>query len=92
MLKNNIPQRKCIGCMKSKDRNLLIRMGYRDGHIHVDGDGKSLGRGFYICKDMNCYSLALKRKAFSRVAKTNINEEDIIVVKNYIEGIVNAGN
>ena len=91
MHKNGVPQRRCIGCMESKDKTLLIRMTYLDRSLHVDEGVKSPGRGFYLCKDINCLEKAIKKKAFSRVLKTNINDDELNEIKSSVERIVNAG-
>ena len=35
------------------------------------------GRGFYLCADKGCMETALKRKAFNRVCRQNIDTEEI---------------
>ena len=77
MLKDGIPQRRCIGCMNSKDQNLLLRMVLKDGRITPDEKGSQEGRGFYICKNMDCYDLAIKKKAFQRAVKGPVSPHDL---------------
>ena len=45
------PMRRCIGCRESFPQNQLIRLTFHDEAIHVDRDGKSPGRGVYLCKN-----------------------------------------
>ena len=92
MLKNSIPQRRCIGCMKSTDQNQLIRMTYSQGEILIDEKEKSPGRGIYLCKNIKCFDSALKKKAFSRATRTNIKEENLKELRASIERIIDAGN
>jgi predicted RNA-binding protein YlxR (DUF448 family) len=43
----------------------------------VDIDGRAEGRGFYLCKSAECAKTAVKRKAFNRVCKRNLDENEI---------------
>ena len=84
MLKNSIPQRRCIGCMVSQNQNQLIRMTYDGTHIAIDREGRASGRGFYLCKNVECLDKAIKRKSFNRIIKGPANEEDLMTIKNLI--------
>ena len=87
MLKNNIPQRRCIGCMTSKNQCDLIRMtcikAYNNNTNHnplginIDVRGIYPGRGFYICKNVSCLEMAIKKKALQRVIKGPIDDETL---------------
>lgn len=58
-----IPQRKCLGCGESKNKNELIRI-VRDpgGGVSLDFTGKKSGRGAYICRSAACLRKARKAK------------------------------
>ena len=45
--------------------------------IEADTDTKSDGRGFYLCPKRECADLAIKRKAFNRVLRMNVDAESI---------------
>ena len=85
MLKNNIPQRRCIGCLTSKDQSDLIRMTYKDGHVGIDPDGRASGRGFYLCRDIDCLEKAVKKKAFQRAVKRNVDDSDIEKIREAVK-------
>ena len=72
------PQRTCLGCRTSKDKNELIRI-VRSPEVTVSRDltGKANGRGAYICPDSACLAKAVKSRALSRALKTEIPEEVI---------------
>ena len=71
-----IPQRKCIGCGVSKNKNDLIRVVRSpENEISIDLKGKKSGRGAYICKDANCLKKAVKAKKFERSLEVGISDE-----------------
>ena len=84
MLKDGIPQRRCIGCMNSIDQTILLRMAVKDGRI-IQANKKTIpGRGIYLCKNEDCLKMAIKKKAFNRVIKGVVNEEDLDDIKRVI--------
>lgn len=54
-----------------------MRFTYNDGVIRADDGVRSDGRGFYLCRDADCIEGAVKRKAFNRVCKKNVDEGEI---------------
>ena len=69
------PQRKCIGCRKSFDKDTLYRIVLADGEAVLDREQKLPGRGCYLCKNDKCLETAIKRKALSRALKKEISSE-----------------
>ena len=69
--------RRCIACRESKYQDELMRFTFKDGRIEADRDIKNDGRGIYLCQSRECAELALKRKAFNRVCRTNVDAESI---------------
>lgn len=55
--------------MESKPQSELIRISFLDGELKLDQDGKSNGRGSYICKSAKCVEKAIKNNAFNRTYK-----------------------
>ncbi len=71
-----IPQRTCIGCMQSKNKNELLRIvKQNDGKIFVDKAGKANGRGAYICNSVDCLEKAIKLKRLEKKFETKIDDE-----------------
>ena len=70
--------RRCIGCMESKPKNELIRIAFYEGKLSIDPTGKAKGRGVYLCKNEECAKKAIKKKAFQRSLKAELNEEDLL--------------
>jgi predicted RNA-binding protein YlxR (DUF448 family) len=69
--------RRCIACRESKPQDELIRFVLNGRDPVVDTDGRAEGRGFYLCKSAECAKTAVKRKAFNRVCKRNLDENEI---------------
>jgi len=76
MKTKKIPLRKCIVCNERKEKKDLIRIvKNNEGEVFVDMNGKSNGRGAYICNSRECLDKAFKSKAFNRAFKTNISAD-----------------
>ena len=71
------PMRRCIACRESKPQDELIRFVLNGQDPVVDTNGKAEGRGFYLCRSEECIMTAVKRKAFNRVCKRNLDEKEI---------------
>ena len=76
MKERNVPMRRCIGCMESKEKNQLIRIAAYEGKITVDTTGKAKGRGAYLCKfGGECLEKAYKRRALERSLNVTVTAE-----------------
>lgn len=73
------PMRRCIVCRTSKPSDELIRFTLQDGIIVKDVDKAKDGRGMYLCNNKECIELAIKKQAFSRVCKMNVDLEELNV-------------
>ena len=83
-----IPQRKCIGCGISKNKNELIRVVRSpDNEISIDLKGKKSGRGAYICRDGDCLKKAVKAKKFDRSLEVKISDDILESLLNQIKEI-----
>ena len=79
ILKNKVPQRKCIGCNESKPKKELIRIVKTpEGEMLVDDTGRANGRGAYICNDLECLQKAIKTKGLNRAFKMNVDTDVLI--------------
>lgn len=79
ILKNKVPQRKCIGCNESKPKKELIRIVKTpEGEMLVDDTGRANGRGAYICNDHECLQKAIKTKGLNRAFKMNVDTDVLI--------------
>lgn len=66
--------RRCIGCGNSYPQRELIRIAYYDDQLRVDENGRSKGRGVYLCKKKECLAKSLKG-GFARAYKKNFDRE-----------------
>ena len=57
-----------------------MRFTFRDGHLASDIDKKADGRGYYLCKNDDCVKTAIKRKAFNRACRSDLNTDEVIRV------------
>ena len=67
------PFRRCVGCMESKPKGELVRIAYYHGILSLDLEGTKDGRGAYICNGGECFDKALKKKAFARTLRGDID-------------------
>lgn len=76
-----VPERRCIGCMTTREKRDLIRVVRspedEDGKtvISIDFTGKKSGRGAYLCKNESCLKKARKSGAVSRALSCEISPE-----------------
>ena len=45
--------------------------------IKADPGKRLSGRGIYLCRDSGCIEAALRRKAFNRACRRNVDTEEI---------------
>jgi hypothetical protein len=80
-----IPQRICVGCQKARGKKELIRIVRTpDLQVKIDATGKLSGRGAYLCRDLECLTLALAGKRLQRALHVDIPLE---VVENLRAGL-----
>lgn len=80
-----IPQRTCMGCNQSKNKNELIRIVKNSNNeIFIDLTGKANGRGAYICNNKECLEKAVKSKRLEKSFETKISEE----IYNNLRGVI----
>lgn len=63
--------------MQSRDKNNLIRFTVSCDSFVPDNIKKQNGRGFYLCKSRDCMENAIKKKAFNRMCRSNVDNEYI---------------
>ena len=86
-MEKKIPLRKCLGCEEMIGKKGLLRIvRSKEGEISLDLTGKKSGRGAYICKDLQCFEKARKRKALERSLKCKIPDEVYDRLRQEIEG------
>jgi uncharacterized protein len=67
-INRSFPLRTCCGCHVTKAAGELLRITRSpEGGLRLDDWKKAPGRGAYVCPELGCLNLALRKKAFSRV-------------------------
>lgn len=68
------PQRSCLGCRTSKDKELLIRFVLTpEMEIWPDLESRLPGRGAYTCIDKRCLAAAVEQRQFKRSFKHDVS-------------------
>lgn len=85
------PQRSCLGCRTSKDKNLLIRFVQTpEMEVLPDLDSKLPGRGAYTCINKRCLAAAIEQRQFKRSFKHDVSvmpaEQFIEYVRQQLHG------
>ena len=71
-----IPQRKCVGCGEMKSKKELIRVVRSpEGDISLDLNGKTAGRGAYVCPDKECITKAYKGHRLEKALEKQVNDD-----------------
>jgi len=67
--------RSCVGCgCESPKRELLRVVRTPEGEVKFDPTGRANGRGVYVCRNLGCVMKARKKKALSRMLKTQVED------------------
>lgn len=59
------PQRRCVSCRQTRDKQDLIRITRHDNAVAVDLAQALPGRGSYVCPNLECVDRAHQRDAAS---------------------------
>lgn len=87
-----IPLRKCVGCQEQSPKRDLLRVVLTpEGEICIDLSGKLNGRGAYLCKRVECFQKARKRKSLERALKSPIPEVVYEELQIRLEGAIAGG-
>ena len=65
-------ERRCVSCKSCKQQNEMLRVARINNEYVIDNKQKLGGRGAYVCLNSACIQLAIKKRAFNRAFKTNI--------------------
>lgn len=73
MESKHIPVRECIVCGEKFEKSKLLRVAKIDEKIIFDKNGKSGGRGAYICKNPDCYDKLIKKRRLDRAFRRSVD-------------------
>ena len=88
-MKKLIEQRMCIGCRTVKHKSEMIKI-IKDtkGHISIDLSGKKAGHGAYLCKDIKCLKIAIKKHQLDRSFKVKVDNIIYKELEEYLIGTI----
>ena len=66
-------ERKCVSCRVNKQQHEMLRVARVNDSYIIDQTQKLGGRGAYVCLNADCIANAIKKRAFNRAFKTNID-------------------
>jgi predicted RNA-binding protein YlxR (DUF448 family) len=90
--RRHVPFRTCIACLQKKPKRGLIRMvRSAEGTIEVDLTGKRSGRGAYLCKDRDCWDVALRSGRLGRALKSGVSAQDLEALRAFAENLPAVG-
>ncbi len=76
-MRNKANTRQCVVCRTRADKKDLVRLIKIDGDLVViDKNGKSGGRGAYICNNEACITKAEQKGFLNRAFKCNIKNKE----------------
>jgi len=91
MPERKTPFRRCIGCMTSFPKNEIVRIVAVDGTVAIDLSGNKNGRGAYLCRSLECFDMAVKKRRFSySLGVTMTPEETASVREEFEKTVINA--
>lgn len=72
--RGHVPVRTCVACRIERPKRELVRLVRgADGSARVDPTGKLNGRGAYLCRDAECWTLAERRRALERALEVKLD-------------------
>lgn len=86
---NKGPQRTCIACRAVNNKKQLLRFVLSpDNDVLLDYQQRLPGRGVYTCSQEQCLKAALKKQAFRRGFRRDINEVNFFELETQLRAAV----
>lgn len=75
-MRRSVNPRRCVACRRERAPREMLRVVRRpDGQVTLDEQGKTSGRGAYVCPDPQCVALCLKRRLLEKALKCSVPAE-----------------
>lgn len=85
-------KRMCQACRKEFSRDELIKITkLADGSLKINPNSSELGRSVYLCKNLECLKIFIKKKRLRGALKYN-NQEEILRIEALLSEIINQHN
>ena len=69
-------ERTCVCCRKKAGKDALLRIvRSKNGEIRLDPKQRLEGRGAYVCREGDCFSLLQKKRGLERAFRCKIPPE-----------------
>jgi predicted RNA-binding protein YlxR (DUF448 family) len=81
--RGHVAYRTCVGCLRSFPKAALLRFTDTADGVSV---GSGTGRGYYLCRNLDCLRKALEKKNLSRRLGRAISAEDEKCLQNAVTG------
>ena len=66
----------CVACRSRSQKGGLLRIvKSKDGAVSFDKTGKANGRGAYVCNEIECVKLCVRKKLLNRAFKCAIGDD-----------------
>jgi len=83
------PQRTCIACRKTKDKQTLVRIVRTPKQqIVVDPTGKTNGRGVYLCRKEQCWQKELHPNQLSKALRIPVSLNDVVQLQSDLTNLL----
>ncbi|MCI6261484.1 MAG: DUF448 domain-containing protein [Pyramidobacter sp.] len=87
-MRRSVNPRSCVACRRERAPRDMLRVVRRpDGQVVLDEQGKTSGRGAYVCPEPQCVALCLKRRLLEKSLKCSVPAE----VQAKLRAAVNLG-
>ncbi len=91
MSERKIPMRRCVGCMTSFPKKDVVRFVNADGKVMIDPSGRMNGRGAYLCRSLECFDAAMKKKRLTYALKVSLTPDEAASLREeYAKELSNA--
>lgn len=80
-------KRKCQGCLKLFNRDELIKITkLPNGTLKINPNSKELGRSVYLCKNVECLKVFIKKKKLKTALKYS-NMDEILKIEEELKNL-----
>ena len=82
--RKRVPQRTCVGCRQIRPKRELVRVVRTPAAgVQIDETGKRSGRGAYLCRNRECWEVALSMQRLEHALKTDLNAEERLSLERF---------
>lgn len=89
MRRKHVPQRTCVGCRQIRPKRELVRVVRTPAAgVQIDQTGKRAGRGAYLCRNRECWKVALGTQRLEHALKTDLNAEERLLLERFGQALL----